>query len=121
MKISVEWLEEQDACEDYVALFQQTFGNEVELTRDALLKAAATGQQVGWLARKVLPPAQLAEYKRDEATAMVEYKRVTATALAKYKRVTAPGRRAKYKRVKAPAWAEFKRVAATALADILGL
>lgn len=90
MIITIAWLKERDACSDMVDLFEQVFGESVEITRETLLKAAETGQAPSWLADELLNDAALAEYQRVTAPALAEYQRVKAQALAEYERVKAP-------------------------------
>ena len=62
--ITVEYLREQHACREQVELFKQTFGTEVEITRDNLIKASLARLRIPWLANLLLPEQQMQIYKR---------------------------------------------------------
>ncbi len=127
MKITLEWLREQRACDDQVAIFKQVFGNEAALDMPSAVKAIEARLDLDWLAGHLLGPAAGAEYDRVRAPALAQYDRVTAAAGAEYDRVTAAAgaeyervtdpARAEYDRVRAPARAEYDRVRAPARAE----
>lgn len=50
------------ACQDQVALFRRTFGEEVEVTADVVRLAAEAGLDVGWAASRFLSPLLRADY-----------------------------------------------------------
>ena len=143
MKITTEWLREQGACEDQVALFGSLYPQGVELTRISLLAAAEQGLHVDWLighvqlSRRLLAKYQRqvaplrAEYERQVATLLAEYRRQVVPLLAEYQRHSTPLRveyerqvatlRVEYERQVAPLRAEYLRQVAPLLADALEL
>ena len=50
MKVTIELLEEWEACPDQVKLFSKIFPEGVELTKEALEKAANAGLNIFWFA-----------------------------------------------------------------------
>jgi pentose-5-phosphate-3-epimerase len=52
MKITKQWLVNQEACEPQVDLFFETFGEEVEVNLNNLKKAQKVGLSLEWLAVK---------------------------------------------------------------------
>ena len=103
MNITIQMLHDKGACPDQVALFEELFGDVVEVTEEACI-AVAGSFDWAWAARNLLTAPARVEYERVTAPARVEYERVTAAAWAEYERVTAA------------AWAEYDRVTAAAFA-----
>ena len=108
MKITYKQLQALDACDNQLELFQSLFGEEVEVTRELIMKHADKFDW-NWAAEKLLPRKRWAEYKRVKAQALAEYKRVKAQALAEYERV------------KDQAWAEYRIKCAPIFANCAGL
>ena len=97
MRITAEWLEEQEACPDQVALFRTTFGEAAEVSPETLARAREVGLSLAWLADEVLTDAARAEYERVITPAWEEYvrewmksARYSASAWAEYDRFRAP-------------------------------
>ena len=69
------------ACQGQVDLFENTFGESVEVTVDLARQHASTFD-FQWLAERTLKAPALAEYDRVKPTAWAEYERVKPTAWA---------------------------------------
>ena len=90
MKITTKLLESLDACEDQVALFRATFGDDGDVPTVANIeRAVAAGLDIEWLVSTMFTAPARAECGRVTAAARAEYDRVTAAAWAEYGRVTA--------------------------------
>ena len=87
--VTVEQLQDLDACPEQVQLFFETFGPRAEVTPDTLARALAVDLNLGWLARRVLSPPVLASLTRTTDAAWAEYDRVANAAWAEYDRVRA--------------------------------
>ncbi len=131
LTIDAAWLRAHGACERATQKVTDEWPAGAAVTRANLLRAAALGLDLDWLARRVLAaPASAeyeramapawAEYERAMAPAREEYERATASAGEEYERAMAPARE-EYERVTAPAREEYERATASALADQLGL
>jgi len=86
MKITTAWLRRRRACSYQVALFEDEFGDEAEITEANLARAAELGLDLSWLALRVLPRSLWAEYRRQEAALRAEYRRQEAALRAEYRR-----------------------------------
>ena len=99
--VTVEQLQDLDACPEQVQLFFETFGPRAEVTPDTLARALAVDLNLGWLARRVLSPPVLASLTRTTDAAWAEYIRVTNAARAGYRtRRVANAALAEYVRVR---------------------
>jgi hypothetical protein len=107
--ITIEWLESAGACDGQIERFRGTFGEGVEISRDAARIAASAGLDLDWIARELLEATAWAAYEQATATAWAAYKQATATAWAACSQATAT------------AWAACEQATATAWADALGL
>ena len=82
MKITLAMLRQHNACADQVALFQQHFGTEVEIT-ESVCVAVAPLFDWEWAARHLLTaPAQDA-YDKATASAQDAYNKAKARAFAR--------------------------------------
>jgi hypothetical protein len=120
--ITVRWLRERDACKDQVAIVKKEWGTgEIPLSRENLLRAAALGLDLGWLAATLDLSAEawrvydeaIAEPKRVYNEAIAEPWRVNKEAIAAPKRV--------YKEAIAAPRSIYKEAIAEALAAALGV
>ncbi len=113
-EITVEWLEEHEACEDHAEKFVATFGDRAELTRANVVRAVRAGLDIDWLAPRLLDAPALRAYEEVRVTAWRAYKKATAPAWRAYKEAMAPALRA-YEQVAAPARRAYKEATAPAL------
>jgi hypothetical protein len=111
----LDTLKAKGACADQLRLFEEMFGQSVDVTRD-LCVSVADKFNFTWAARELLTAPALADYERATATAWPDYERATATAWADYGRATATAW-ADYGRATATARADYGRAMATARAD----
>ena len=88
MKITAALLKRKRACSSQVALFEELFPNDVEVT-EAVCVSVADKFNWDWAAQNLLSASASAEYERVCAPASAEYERVRASASAEYERVTA--------------------------------
>jgi hypothetical protein len=88
--VTAEWLKEQNACADQVKLFQQTFGESVELTRANLRRAVDVGLDVGWLANHALNDRQYVAYEQAIQPAYEKQAAAIRVMNAKYVAAVAP-------------------------------
>jgi hypothetical protein len=108
------------ACEEQVALFVRTFGDEsIPITARTVAKAHAAGLDVLWLAGSLsnaaldeyaeVRDAALAEYEKVRVPALAEYQKVRDAALDEYQKVRVPAWD-EYQKVRVPAWDEYQKV-----------
>ncbi len=86
--LALQQLKDANACHEQVALFQQTFGESVEVTVE-LAEQYAQQFDFDFAAQHFLSAPAQAEYDKVRAAAWAEYHKVTAPALAEYHKVTA--------------------------------
>jgi hypothetical protein len=58
MKVTLTQLKELRACKKQILLFQETFGEEVEVTEETCIAAANAGISIGWTVLNLLTSAQ---------------------------------------------------------------
>jgi hypothetical protein len=83
MKITLQLLEEHDACEEHLELFEATFGNSATFNKRNWNKAKKAGLQLGWMAC-LLTGEFRAEYKAKMKTITDEYNAKRKTIQAEY-------------------------------------
>ena len=91
-KITLQQLEDLDACSDQVLLFRDTFGDEVIIKSEAHARKLAAKYpefDYGWLGYNMLSDSALAEYEEVIRPPWAEYLKVRASALAEYLKVRA--------------------------------
>lgn len=103
-KITRRWAQRREACEGQVEIFAKEWPDGAELTRANLMRAAALGLSVAWLAVDLLLPNTGAERWTD-------YRILRQRALRRWLDGPASPRR----------WRTYQHACAKALADILGL
>ena len=81
MKITKKMLEEKDACNQQVKLFEEVFGDSVDLTKVSIEDAIKF--DINWAANNFLEATALEEYKKIQAPTLEEYKKIQATAFIK--------------------------------------
>ena len=93
-RITLEWLEERNACEKQVEAFRQEWGDSVELTQESLSRAAELKLDLNWLAERYLAGGArrvydeaMAEPRRVYDEVMTEPRRVCNEAMAEVDRV----------------------------------
>ena len=117
--LTLQTLIDEHACPSQAELFDNTFGDSVEVTPELCLSVADKFDW-DWAALHLLSSVAQADYVRAKATAQADYDRATAPAQADYFRATAlaSGKcytaRADYDRAKATAWADYVRATAFA-------
>jgi hypothetical protein len=72
--ITVNWLRARKACFGQVVLFEETFGDSVELTCANLRRAAEVQLDLGWLAVRLLEGEALAAFNAAEWLAWSTYR-----------------------------------------------
>lgn len=82
--ITIEMLEQANACAEQRDEFELRFGDSVRVTQRRAVSVAGVFDW-GFAATKLLSKAQRAEYYRVTAPARTEYHRATAAARTKYK------------------------------------
>lgn len=100
--VTLEWLEEQGACEKQRLIFEQEWGASVELSLASLKRAVELELDLDWLAEYLL-----------SASALAAYNEATASATADYDEAIAPGRKA-YNEAIASAREAYKEATASA-------
>ena len=111
MLITLEILKAKNACRDQIELFQETFGDAVEVTQENCLKAARASLDFGCL----LDRKQRAAYEVAKAPLWAAYREAEAPLLAAYEEAEAP-LLAAYEEAKAPLWAAYEEAEAPLLA-----
>jgi hypothetical protein len=89
MKITVRKLKSLGACTSQVNLFEEIFGQSVELT-EAVVKEHGAKFDTNWLASKVLTSTQYADYEAKLAPLDADYQAKLAPLDADYKAKLAP-------------------------------
>lgn len=87
MRITAKKLQGKGACSDQVEVFAAEWPDGVEVTEEALLRAADLGLGLTWFAKHFLPRLFLAEYRRQKDRHWDEYKRQVNTFLREYERL----------------------------------
>jgi hypothetical protein len=100
--ITRAWLEDRDACHDQVATFSAEWPDGVEITREALLRAAGLELDLSWFADHVLSAPARQAYRVAFAQALQAYGVAIAQANQAYDVAIAPARQA-YRVAIAPA------------------
>ena len=80
-RITADWLRQQGACADQVAIFAQHWPKGATITLRGLHKAARVGLDLDWLAERILNPTAWATYDAARAPAWATYNAARATAL----------------------------------------
>jgi len=83
MVVTLKQLREKGAGKIQLMLFEQTFGEEVTLTKEILLESAGK-LDLDWFASKMLTTSTLKAYDEAKATARKAYDEANATALKVY-------------------------------------
>jgi predicted DsbA family dithiol-disulfide isomerase len=92
--ITRAWLEDRGACHDQVATFAAEWPDGVEITREALLRAAELGLDLSWFADHVLSEQARQAYDVAIAPALQAYRVAIAPALQAYDVALEPARQA---------------------------
>ena len=79
-----KWLDNHNACDDQVSLFEETWPQGVTVTQEALANAAKAGLDLEWFAEKVLLRFVYANYKAKQGTLYADYKAKFAPLYANY-------------------------------------
>lgn len=74
--INAIFLRRKRACESQVLLFEQIFGESVEITRANCLKAAEAGLNLTWVAKKIFSKSTLNSYKKIATSIWAIYDKV---------------------------------------------
>ena len=111
-KITLEMLKAKDACSSGLALFEEKFGREVEVTLEACL-AHASDIDWGWAARNLLSAKGRKAYQTAIASAWEAYQTARASAWEAYKTAIAPAEEA-YKTAIASAQKAYRAARAPA-------
>jgi hypothetical protein len=82
--ITRAWLEDRDACHDQVATFSAEWPDGVEITREALLRAAELDLDLSWFADHVLSAQTRQAYDVALAQALQAYDVAIAQARQAY-------------------------------------
>ena len=128
--ITVKQLKAKDACEDQVQLFQETFGDTLELkSKDQALKLAKVMAQefdFDWASEELLNDFEAYKeakaplwkaYKEAEAPLWNAYKEAKAPLVKAYEEAGVPLWKA-YKEAEAPLWAACKEAMAQLFAQM---
>jgi hypothetical protein len=104
MKLTLQKLIDNDACESQRDLFCELFGDSVEVTEEAALSAA---DKFDWSWAFILLPASVQqEYRAIRQMALAEYDRVCLATWENYVHANAAAW-AKCSRISAVAWARL--------------
>ena len=124
MKITVDLLNSLSACEDQVELFNTTFPEGTEITKEACLTAASVRIDFEWASRNILNQRQRKAYKEAEAPLLKAYEEAEAPLLKAYEEAKAPLLKAykeaitpllkAYKEAHAPLWKAYEEAKAIA-------
>ena len=87
--LTLKQLTDAHACRTQCDLFQDTFGDQVEVTVELAISVADKFDWT-WAANNLLSYHALAEYKKAETPALAEYEKATAPAWAEYNKAKAP-------------------------------
>ena len=125
--LTLQQLKDKGVCAKQVALFETTFGQQVDVSPRLCIEVAPLFD-FDWAACNLLSAQARAEYGRARAPARAEYGRITALAWAEHTRAAAQagdeyGRAVaqagdEYERVTAPAWDEYLRVTAQTFGEL---
>ena len=115
MFITVKMLKDKKACHDQIELFQETFGDAVEVTKENCIRAALAGLSILWAARNLINEQQTAAYKEARAPLLAAYEEAKAPLWAAYREAKAP-LWAAYEEAEALLWAAYEEAEAPLLA-----
>ena len=82
--ISRKWLDERGACREQAQLFARVWPDGVAVTREALEQSAKKGLILEWLALRVLPRSDYADYQAQRDTLFADYQAQIGTLYAAY-------------------------------------
>ena len=82
--VTVAWLKQHHAYEEQVAVFEQEWGEEMELSAANIRRGAELHLDLGWLAIRLLTYRDLGYYMAEEVGAWARYKAERAGAWARY-------------------------------------
>ena len=82
--ISRKWLDKRGACREQVQLFARVWPDGVAVTRETLELSAKKGLILEWLAERVLPRSDYADYKAQRDTLFADYQAQIGTLYAAY-------------------------------------
>ncbi len=87
-KITKQWLQENNACENQVQTFETEWPNGAEITLENCLRAIKLELNIMWLTEKLWSFRSLADYKKDKRIdpLLTEYNRGIALLLTEYNR-----------------------------------
>ena len=129
LTITRKWLEEHDACEDQVKLFEEIWSEGAVVTQEALARAAQAGLNLEWLAERLFSDSTYAEYEVQRDLLYADYLTKHAVPYADYRakwhqvsgefdaRLTAL--ESEYAAVRIPMYAEYKAKVAPLLVDAI--
>ena len=110
MKVTIDWLEDQEGCKDEVKIFALEWPNGAELTPENLARAVDLDLNISWLARKMLKDRAWYGYCKDIAPAWnahdkaiaparADYRKAIAHAMDEFNKATAPARATLYRNI----------------------
>jgi len=111
--LTAAMLRERGATCSQVDAFEAEWPEGATPTKKNFLRAAALGLDLGWLAKKFLPSAAWAAYRKAAASAWNACDKAQVAAWAAYKKATARAAHEKagaaYERAEAAAWDAYDR------------
>lgn len=122
--ITISWLVNVGATDQYLARFARTFGCHMELTRRTLERAGLAGLSLSWLADLLLSKEKLATFESARDVAVREFGKArdaVVNATAKSREGVFSSFVAEDNRSMDGIWQSFEVAKAGALADCLGL
>lgn len=76
MAITLQFLVDNDACDDEISIFKSVFGDRAEVTIENFDRAVEVGLDLEWLINRIVEPEVLKRFKAAKAAAFNEYKAI---------------------------------------------
>ena len=88
MKITIEWLEQQNACLSQQDIFKTVFPSGTDITRETCVMAAQGGLDLRWLSRQLFNWVENAYFRHRAEDLGAEYTETCEPALKVYNKAT---------------------------------
>jgi hypothetical protein len=116
-KITISQLETLNACPEQRQVFEELFGDSIEITPD-LAEKYFDKFNSDWAAENLLKPEYYIEYEKIENSAYVEYRNIKNPAYVEYRKIMYSAYAyAEYQKIRDSAFDEYNKISIAAYAE----
>ena len=109
MKITREWLKSRYACSKDLAVFAAEWPDGVELSLEALNRAAELDLDLDWFADNIFEGPAWTEHEKIMGPAWTEHEKIMGPAWAEYKKIEGPARAEYLSKLAATIWEVYSK------------